>query len=319
MNGERELLLHLAGGPQSGQALAQALDLTRAGVWKRIQSLRAAGAPISADRHTGYRLDRPLDLLDLEAIRAQLPATAPMPELVWSIDSTQAELLRRGSAQPVPAVLLAERQSHGRGRRGRAWQSPLAAHLYLSLALRFDLPLARLAGLSLAVGVSLADSLHAIGYRGVQLKWPNDLQVQGRKLGGVLVDASGELGGPVLVVVGVGINVHMPDSAAGQIDQPWCDLDSLGLPVSRNAVAARVIGDLLINLARFPAIGLAEVVSRWRALDALYGCSIRVDDGRAPFDAQALGIADDGGLHVLGAGGERVLYAGEVSVRGVAQ
>lgn len=317
MSGEREVLLSLARGPQSGQVLAQELGLTRAGVWKRVQALRAAGAAIDADRRHGYRLGQSLDLLDLAAIRTQLPAAVPVPELVWSIDSTQAELLRRGSAQPLPAVLLAERQSRGRGRRGKVWQSPLAAHLYLSLALRFDLPLARLAGLSLAVGVSLADSLHALGYRGVQLKWPNDLQVQGRKLGGVLVDASGELGGPALVVIGVGINVHMPAAAAGQIDQPWCDLDNVGPPASRNVVAARVIGDLLNNLARFPAIGLSEVVARWQALDALRGCAIRVDDGRAPFDAQALGIADDGGLRVRSASGERVLYAGEVSVRGL--
>jgi len=334
VNAERDLLCTLAQGPQSGQALAQALGLSRAGVWKRVQALRAAGVPIGAERRHGYALTQPLDLLDAARIRAQLPATAPAPEVVWSIDSTQAELLRRGSAHALPAVLLAERQTHGRGRRGRVWQSPLAAHLYLSLALRIELPLARLAGLSLVVGMSLADSLRALGYPGVGLKWPNDLLVDGRKLGGVLVDVSGEIGGPVLAVIGIGINVHMPTAHAHGIDQPWCDLDGLariahtppaadgreqcGLaaPLSRNALAARVIADLLTTLARFPSTGLTDVVARWRALDALHGQRIRVDDGRAPFDAQALGLAADGGLRVRTAQGERVLYAGEISVRG---
>jgi BirA family biotin operon repressor/biotin-[acetyl-CoA-carboxylase] ligase len=318
VNGERALLDQLAQGPQSGQALARALGLTRAGVWKRVQALRAAGVAIVADRTQGYALAQTLDLLDAAIIRAQLPDAAPAPELVWSIDSTQAELLRRGSEQTLPALLLAERQTRGRGRRGRVWQSPLAAHLYLSLALRMELPLSRLAGLSLAVGVSLADSLHALGYADVQLKWPNDLWVRGRKLGGVLVDVSGEVGGPALAVIGIGINVHMPAAFGARIDQPWCDLDGLAPPIARNALAARIIADLLAMLARFSERGLGDALARWPALDALRGCELRIDDGRAPFAAQALGLADDGGLRVRTAQGERVLYAGEVSVRGPA-
>lgn len=315
MNSERDFLCALGQAPQSGQVLARQLGLTRAGVWKRVQALRAAGVPIHADRRSGYALEQPLDLLDGAAIRARLPTPAPLPEVVWSIDSTQAELLRRGPAQASPSVLLAERQTHGRGRRGRSWQSPLAAHLYLSLALRFELPLARLAGLSLVVGVSLAESLRALGYAEVQLKWPNDLLVNGRKLGGVLVDVSGEVGGPLLAVIGIGINVHMPAAYAAQIDQPWCDLEGMAR-IDRNVLAARLIGDLLTTLACFPRVGLDEVLMRWSALDALHGKRIRIDDGRSPFEAQALGLAADGGLRVGTAQGERVLYAGEVSVRG---
>lgn len=315
MNHERDLLCALGQAPQSGQALARQLGLTRAGVWKRVQALRDAGVTIHADRRNGYALDQPLNLLDAAAICAQMPATAPLPEVVWSIDSTQAELLRRGPTQASPSVLLAERQTQGRGRRGRCWQSPLAAHLYLSMALRFELPLARLAGLSLVVGMSLAESLRALGYPDVQLKWPNDLLVKGRKLGGVLVDVSGEMGGPLLVVIGIGINVRMPVTHAQRIDQPWCDLEALA-GIDRNVLAARLIADLLATLARFPQVGLDDVLARWSALDALHGQRIRIDDGRAPCEAQALGLAADGGLRVRTAQGERVLYAGEVSVRG---
>lgn len=325
MSDEKELLHHLQRGPCTGQMLANALGVSRAAVWKRVQALRAAGLEIRADRRSGYALAVGLELLDVASIRRALPGVvdAALPELAvcWSLDSTQAAMLRRDGAAPLPAVLLAERQSAGRGRRGRAWVSPLTAHLYLSLAWRFDLPLARLAGLSLAVGMAVVDALRGFGVTGVALKWPNDLLAGGRKLGGIVIDVSGEMSGPVTAIVGIGVNVCMPAGTAPAIEQPWCDLHGLtdGQAPERNVLAAAVIAQVLQALPRFAECGLPAIIARWPAYDALAGQAVRVDDARAVFDAEVLGLADDGGLRVRTAQGERVLYSAEVSVRGVAR
>jgi BirA family transcriptional regulator, biotin operon repressor / biotin---[acetyl-CoA-carboxylase] ligase len=132
---ERELLIRLLQGPASGTELARHSGQTRAALWKRIDALRTAGVAIAAQPGRGYALQRPLELLDAELIRAALPASQRTGiaalEVAWSLDSTNSELLRRRTPATGAAVLLAERQTGGRGRRGRDWTSPLAANLYL--------------------------------------------------------------------------------------------------------------------------------------------------------------------------------------------
>jgi BirA family biotin operon repressor/biotin-[acetyl-CoA-carboxylase] ligase len=317
---ERELLARLSQGRLSGDALARSFGLTRAAVWKRIQALRAAGVEIDGRAGEGYGLARPLELLDAERLRAALAPAARAElaglEIAWSLASSNSTLL----ARPVPArgsdVLLAERQTGGRGRRGRAWASPLAAHLYLSVARGFDGGLGRLGGLSLAAGVAVAEALRAAGFATVGLKWPNDLLADGRKLGGLLVEGGGEFAGPARAVIGLGLNVRMPAASAAAIDQPWTDLATLaGAEVSRNAIAAAVLSHLLPALALFDAQGLAPFLPRYAALDLLAGRAIRIDDGGTPREGVALGLAEDGALRVAFADGERPLHAGEVSVR----
>ena len=147
--------------------LAREFGLTRAAVWKHIDSLRQAGVEILAQPGQGYALAAPLDLLDPQAIASALPpdvaAGIDACNVAWEIDSTNAELLRR-PATAGAQILLAESQTAGRGRRGRQWASPLAAHLYLSLQRRFDGGVAALAGLSIAVGVATAEALRALGF-----------------------------------------------------------------------------------------------------------------------------------------------------------
>ena len=192
---DRDLLLRLAHAPWSGSALARDYGVTRAAVWKHIAALRRKGVEIRAEPGRGYALAQPLDLLDTHAIRSGLPASDAAGlascEVAWEIDSTNAELLRRHATAGVQ-VLLAESQTAGRGRRGRAWASPLAAHLYLSLQRRFDGGVAALSGLSIAVGVAAAEALRALGFAQVGLKWPNDLLAGDRKLGGILIEFGGE-------------------------------------------------------------------------------------------------------------------------------
>lgn len=324
-NAERELLQRLRAGPASGDELARAGGLTRAAIWKRIEALRAAGIEIQAQPGRGYALGQPLEWLDAAAIRAGL---APAPraqlaglEVAWSIDSTNSELLRRAPPARGVAVLLAERQTGGRGRRGRAWASPLAAHLYLSLDRQFSAGLARLGGLSLVAGIAVAEALHEAGFGAVRLKWPNDLVVAEAsgvlcKLGGLLVEGSGEHAGPARAVIGIGVNVRMPISHAAKIDQPWIDLQALSAqPVSRNRIASLLLSRLLPALETFDAQGLAPFAGRYAALDALAGREIDVHGHAGVQRGVACGIADDGALRVRVEGLEQWLYAGEVSVR----
>ena len=330
MSLERALLQRLAQGPVSGAALARETGLTRAAMWKRIEALREAGVAIRALPGQGYALDRVIDWLDADAIRAALalPLRAGVSalEVAWTLDSTNSELLRRSTSLRGVDVLLAERQTGGRGRRGRAWASPLAAHVYLSLARQFGGGLARLGGLSLVAGVAAAEALQGLGYADVRLKWPNDLVVASsaraggvhglRKLGGLLVEGGGEHAGPVRAVVGLGINVHMPPGMAAGIGQPWTDLQSLAATApSRNRVVAALLAALLPAFDLFDGEGLAPFLPRYAALDALAGREVDVHERGDVRRGIALGIAADGALRVQLDGSEQRLYAGDVSVR----
>ena len=317
---DRALLARLCEGPASGAALSRELGITRSAVWKRIEALRAAGVVIEARAGQGYALARPLQLLDATRLSAALAPAARAElaalEVLFDTDSTNAVALR----EPMPArgcsVWFAERQSAGRGRRGRAWASPLAAHVYLSISRRFNGGVASLQGLSLAVGVAAAEALHALGYRDVGLKWPNDLLVGDRKLGGILVEIGGDAGGPLRVVVGLGLNVAMPPDAARGIDQPWCDLAGLSDQApDRHAVCVALLDALLPMLARFEREGLAPWIEAWNRHDLLAGRAVRVVEGERVHEGVAAGIAADGALRLRGVDGERRCHAGEASLR----
>ncbi len=321
---DRDLLLRLLRGPAGGEALAGEGGLTRAAVWKRIAALRAAGVAIAAQPGKGYALAQPLELLSPDAIRHQLPpdlrAQLVALDVAWSLDSTNSELLRRTTCPVGSTVLLAERQTGGRGRRGRSWASPLAANIYLSLARLFSGGLARLPGLSLIAGIATAEALHASGFTAVRLKWPNDLVVTGpdglRKLGGLLVEGGGEHAGPARAVIGLGLNVRMPPAFATDISQPWTDLASMAdTAPSRNTLVASVLAHWLPALARFNEGGLLPFLERYARFDALAGRDVWVHgtDGVQP--AHAIGIAEDGALRLRIDGREQRVYSGDVSVR----
>ncbi|AXK72872.1 bifunctional biotin--[acetyl-CoA-carboxylase] ligase/biotin operon repressor BirA [Lysobacter sp. TY2-98] len=320
---DRALLRALADGPVSGDALARIAGTTRAAVWKRIEALREAGVPVEAAAGRGYRLAMPLDLLDAGAIRDALPAEAAGAlaalDVAWTIESTNTALLREPAPASGARVLFAERQTGGRGRRGRTWQSPLGASLLMSVSRAFDGGLARLGGLSLVAGIATAAALRDVGFDAVGLKWPNDVVVeQGgtlRKLGGLLVEGGGEHGGPARAVIGIGLNVRLPESAATAIDQPWIDVATLGHAPTRNALAATLLAHLLPALDLFDRDGFAPFAARWREFDVLHGRDVvlHLPDRTEP--ARVLGLADDGALRVRTSDGERDVHAGEVSLR----
>lgn len=318
---QHRLIRALASGDTvSGAELARVLGVSRTAVWNRLRRLAAFGVEVAAVRGRGYRLAAPLELLDRDSILAglapEVAARIGAFHLPFAVDSTNAALLRL-PVSPQPRICLAEHQSAGRGRRGRVWQSPLGAQIPLSIGYCFATLPADFAGLGLAVGVMVAQALLRLGVQDIGLKWPNDLLWEGRKLGGVLIELRGEAGGPCDVVVGVGVNVQLPDLPAGLIDQPWTDLGRIlgtNRP-HRNRVAEALIGALIPGLDRFAEEGLAPFLPHFRERDVLAGRRIRVEQRGDWLEGTARGVSERGALLLEDAAGIRPYWSGEICVR----
>ena len=253
-----------------------------------------------------------------EAILGALPADARAQvaslRFLAETASTQADALATALPGYGCALVLADRQSAGQGRRGRPWISPPGANLYLSLSRRFAHPLASLGGLSLAAGVAVVEALHALGVGEAGLKWPNDVLAGERKLGGLLVNLRSD-GANSAAVVGLGLNLHIPADAGAAIDQPWCDLASLGHDIARAQVAAVVIAHLVEVLAQFDAAGFEPFIARWDRHDMFRGREVRIVDGADEAIGTVLGIDAFGALRMRVAGSERRFHGGELGLR----
>jgi BirA family biotin operon repressor/biotin-[acetyl-CoA-carboxylase] ligase len=294
-----------ADAPQSGSALAAALGVTRAAVWKQVEALRALGAPIQAEGGLGYRLAWPIDWLDAERIAAELePGQRTRVggiAVAWQIDSTSSELLRRAASDRGDLlVCCAETQTAGRGRRGRDWRSPLGGNLYFSLLKRFDHGMGALTGLSLAAGTAVIAALSDCGVAGAGLKWPNDVLAGGRKLAGVLIELGGEFLGPCHAVIGVGINLRLPDDIAAAIDQPATDIATVtgADPPARNRLAGRLLARLIETLDRFAEHGFAAIAPEYARVDLLRGKPVRITAAEGVGDGIAEGVDSRGALRV---------------------
>lgn len=319
----RDLMEALAGGDAvSGATLARQAGVTRAAVWKQIESLRLKGVPVEAKVGGGYRLPWTTELLDAQRIRASLaPEISPrvgMLETHWEIDSTSSELARRIPTLDDLAFVMAETQSAGRGRRGRVWLSPPGMNLYLSVLKRFDSGFASLSGLSLAVGVMLIRALDDLGIRTAGLKWPNDVLAGHAKLAGILVELSGEYSGPCAAIIGVGLNIRLPDTLRERAAQPVTDLADLagGQPPGRNQVATAVVSALAEGLLAFERRGFPAFAAEYAANDLLRDQPLRVIDPRGEYNAMGEGVDERGALRVRRADGETVAVdSADVSVR----
>lgn len=315
----RSLLAALATGtPVSGATLAAQLGISRAAVWKQIEQLRARGLPVAARAGQGYALPYPLELLDADTIRA---AASPKTiiEVHDSLDSTSSELLRRANQAADLTFAFAEVQSAGRGRRGRVWLAPPALNLTFSVLKRFEHGFAALSGLSLAVGVAVAETLAATGVPRLALKWPNDLQADGRKLGGILIELGGEFLGPCHAVIGIGINLRLTPALVAAAGQPVTDLAALcgGTPPARNDLAARLTVALAQALEQFAGHGFAPFVARYATLDALRDRALTISGNGGTFSAVGAGVDARGALRVRrdDDGGVECLDSAEITVR----
>lgn len=312
----------------SGEQLAGRLGVSRSAFWKAVRTLRALGAPLEAVRNRGYRLERATEPLDAASIRGQLPREVReclvRLETEWSVGSTNSTLLERGGVQTgATEVLLAEYQTAGRGRRGRAWLAPPGGAICLSLSWTFrELP-PDLGALGLVIGVCALRALTALEVRDVGLKWPNDLVIDARKLGGVLIDLRAESAGPAHVVIGIGLNVALGEQLLRRIATlglPAVDLASVCRAAPpRNAVAAGLVGECVRGLREFERHGLRAFAEEWRNLDTLRGraVEVRAAEGSAA-SGVARGIDLHGALILETPGGLQRFISGDVTVRPVA-
>jgi BirA family biotin operon repressor/biotin-[acetyl-CoA-carboxylase] ligase len=257
--------------------------------------------------------------LQRDAILAALGAEAKlMVDVVDTIDSTNSELSRRAPRQDIHRhVLVAEAQTGGRGRRGRAWTVVAGGSITFSLGWRFEHGAGYLSGLTLAAGLAVARALEALGFAGIKLKWPNDLVHRHAKLGGILVELTGDALGPSLAVIGVGLNVQLPVAARRRIGQPVTDLASISRQrgIDRNQLLPRILHELAAVLEAFAKRGFAPLRVDWQRRHALQRKPVEIllpDGGSAR--GEVVGVDAEGALVVDNRGQRLRFLSGEVSL-----
>jgi len=316
---EQLVSLLAAGDTLSGRVLASRLGVSRATVWNAVQSLQAMGLDIYAIRGTGYRIPKPFELLNREQILASLNNRVLQDDLslsvLWETDSTNTYLQKQ---LPARGVCVAEFQSAGRGRRGRRWVSPLGGNIYMSMSWSYQSAPVALNGLSLACAVAVVNALREYGIKGVSVKWPNDIQWQGRKLAGLMLELQGEAAGGCSVIVGLGINISLTHSQGAAIEQPWVSLDQL-MPHEtprRNYLVSLLVNNVADVLRDFDRKGFKSYASDWKQCDAYIGRQVVISQAAGQ---KAVGIyrgIDDDGLLILDCDGEiKKFSSGDVSVR----
>jgi BirA family transcriptional regulator, biotin operon repressor / biotin---[acetyl-CoA-carboxylase] ligase len=323
----QRLLVMLAEGTfYSGEQLAKKLKISRGGIWKLMRSLKALGIDVESVPRQGYRLPRAVDLLDKDAIAGTLPvATRALMErldVLLTVDSTN----RHVADLPAPEagqfqLCTAEVQNAGRGRRGRSWVAPFGSGVCMSIGWQFAEAPPTFSALSLAVGVAVVRALDGLGIKGVGLKWPNDLQWQGRKLGGILIEMRGESAGPAQVIIGIGINMQMPAAIRMQLAEREAaviaDIHEImrDKTPARNVLIGAVVTELLRMLQVFTSQGFAPFKDEWLRLDTLANAPVKIISGSQTTFGSARGVETDGTLLVDVDGELRRFVSGEVSLR----
>ena len=319
-SGERtwQLLELLADGEfHSGELLAQQLGISRASVFNALVDVAEQGIVLQRIRGRGYRLARPWHRLEQHKILHGLGREAATFDIDIQLEAPSSNTLllqRAANGAPSGSVLAVELQTAGRGRLGRTWQSGLGNALTFSLLWRFDGGLNTLSGLSLAVGVAIVRALKKLGAQGVYLKWPNDILATQGKLGGVLIEAQGDMLGPSAVVIGIGLNCSLPPGWEQRIDQPVSALNEICDPVpERNRLLSSLLLELASVLQQFARQGFAEMRAEWEShhLHQDQPVTLNMPDG-SHVSGIARGISSIGELCIETAKGVRSFNSGEL-------
>lgn len=311
-----ELLKILADGEfHSGAKLGKQLGITRAGVWKRIKKIEErAGIEIISAQGKGYRLQHPLELLNEACLLQKLPTTVGL-HLFQKLDSTNDFAKSHLKNSKRNELVIAEEQLKGKGRRGRSWASPYGGNLYMSLVWPVTEGVRQLSGLSLAVGLAICEVLEELGVESAQLKWPNDVLVNNRKIAGVLIELVGDLSDDACAIIGIGLNVNMLNSPA-DINQPWTSMAiQLGHSVSRNEVLVRLYTHLEKILCQVREKGFGSLRGQWEQKQAWRGETVVISTSSSQSTGVLQGVNDQGELGVLMEQGLQFFAGGELSLR----
>ncbi|MEC5384377.1 biotin--[acetyl-CoA-carboxylase] ligase [Uliginosibacterium sp. H3] len=234
---------------------------------------------------------------------------------VTSCDSTNTQLLTRAErGSGAGTVLVADQQTAGRGRRGRQWQSAPGSSLTFSLLWRFPRE-QRLEGLSLSVGIAIVHALSDMGIRELSLKWPNDIWLMGRKLGGVLVEVVHGTHGDMATVIGMGLNLQRNPDWDENLGASYAALVELKEGLTREAVLAAILRELLAVLDVFAREGFAALADEWMRYHAMFGSEVSIEQSGLVRHGRCGGIDALGRLEVETAEGKLRVFGGEVSLR----
>lgn len=311
-----ELLLESGQDFASGEALSGKLGLSRTAVWKVVNVLRDRGYGIEALPSRGYRLVRVPDRLTALEILPLLE-TEDLGRTVHAFDTlpSTSELAFKlaGEGAEHGELVIAEAQTAGRGRRGRSWASPAGKNLYASLVLRPELPPQRAPELTLLAAVAVAEALRGEGVE-ASIKWPNDLQVGGKKIAGILTELSAESDRVHFVVLGLGVNLNAApsDFPPDVADLATSVMRVAGHRVDRAAFVARLMKLLEQWLGLHAAEGFGPVRARWRALASTLGLEVLVKAERRELRGVAEDIDLDGALLLRTEDGVERVLAGDV-------
>ena len=311
---QQALLTVLADGAfHSGEQIGAELGISRAAISQQIKSLRLLGLEIFSITGKGYRLNTPLDLLNTETLQ-HLAAGTPIHTCAV-IDSTNQYMMAQLDRWQKGECLLAETQTAGRGRRGRQWHSPFGSQFIMSMYWRLDDGPSAAMGLSLAIGVAVVQALESAGYRNLSLKWPNDIYMARRKLAGILVEMSAAVGGICHLVIGVGVNLNLPDAVIAELDQPCAHLAEQPVVVERNQLSATIIRALRNALTLFEQQGLTAFLTEWNRLDIFMQQPVKVLLGNQIIHGIYCGIDGQGNMLLQDQDGMHKFVGGEISLR----
>ena len=303
----------------SGQRICDELGVSRTAVWKYMNSLKKEGYEIESVTRKGYRLLQSPDLLTREAVLSCIKKGEIPGELCCfeSIDSTNEEAKRRGEAgAPDGSIYVADNQTNGKGRRGRTWLSPSGEDIFFTILLRPDLPLNSVSMLTLVAASAVAEAVDKVTGQECQIKWPNDIMVNGRKLVGILTELSASMEKIDYIIMGIGINTGMERADFPEAFREGAtSFRAEGVHVSRKTLLAAVLSELEKEYAVAETEGFARVLDNWRNLSCTLGPNVRVVLGTNSYTGKAVDIDKDGCLLVDTGNEVNRVIVGDVSIR----
>ena len=298
-----------AGEWVSGEEIAAKLGISRAAVWKQIRNLRKRGYRIEASTRKGYRLASKPDLLDADMIRSGLKTEWLGKDLRGFSEITSTNELARSLA-PIcqnGTVILAETQTHGRGRLSRPWASPPGG-IWMSLVLKPEMPLAQVCQINMAVSVAVSRAIFSLLGLEAGIKWPNDLLIRERKICGILMEISAEVERLDYAVVGLGINANIDPSVFPDDWRSTSLSRELGHEVCRSELIQRIL--LEIEEA-YEKMGSNEIYEEWRRRSVTIAREVRITSSSGDLVGEVLDLAEDGALLLKAEGKRMRVLAGD--------